>query len=358
MGHSPAAVPTAAALPALSLRASVSAAAEALLAPLDAARAALLRALGPLARPFILSRELRVSANATLIVLGALVGTLLAPLWLVVLGPVVWGVPHVLADVRYLIARPGLHRRPAVLLAGGLPLIGTLAGYGLRATLIGVAGALLVARGVSPARRAAGLALTAALSAVAWRVPYAADLTFSHVHHFIGVGAWYLWRRRDARLHWVPLALLALASVALLAGLGDATVAGPHGRATPLPGIDLAWYVPRYAPVANATLGARLVLLFTFAQAVHYGTWLRLVPEEDRAQHTPRSFRQSFRALGADLGVLLVALAAVFALGITAWATLDLTRAREVYFQFAALHAHVELIALAVLWAERTRVRA
>ena len=56
-------------------------------------------------------RGLRVLVLASISVVIAFVGALFAPMLLLALGPIALGVPHLLSDVRYLIARPGLHRR-------------------------------------------------------------------------------------------------------------------------------------------------------------------------------------------------------------------------------------------------------
>lgn len=55
-------------------------------------------------------------------VLGALVGSGVWPLWMLAVGPIVLGVPHVVSDVRYLVAKPGYHRRAEWCVVVGLPL--------------------------------------------------------------------------------------------------------------------------------------------------------------------------------------------------------------------------------------------
>ena len=54
-------------------------------------------------------RRLALAATLTLAVL--------APRWTLALGPIVLGVPHLLADARYLVVRPGYHRRTSIFLA-------------------------------------------------------------------------------------------------------------------------------------------------------------------------------------------------------------------------------------------------
>ena len=99
----------------------------------------------------------------------------------------------------------------------------------------------------------------------------------------------------------------------------------------------------------------RLVLLYAFAQAVHYWAWLRLIPEEDRVRETPRTFRKSWRALHDDLGPYLLVGAGVGLLGLAAWSVFDLASARIEYLRFVRFHAVLELAALSVLWVEGWR---
>jgi hypothetical protein len=98
--------------------------------------------------------------------------------------------------------------------------------------------------------------------------------------------------------------------------------------------------------------GGRLVALYAFAQAVHYTIWLRLVPEEDRAQPTPRPFAASLRALVADLGPWVCALAACGTVAFAAYALVDVFAARDAYLRFAIFHGHMELAAAALLFVE------
>src|SRR5262245_27844398 len=78
-----------------------------LLAPLDALRSRLLLVLAPRARSLVVDRSVRVAAVASLLLVIAYVSASVVPIWVVALGPIVWGIPHILSDIRYLVARPG-----------------------------------------------------------------------------------------------------------------------------------------------------------------------------------------------------------------------------------------------------------
>ena len=158
---------------------------------------------------------------------------------------------------------------------------------------------------------------------------------------------WWFWRPRSG---WLPIlipALFVLGSAALLLGW-----------LSPL--TNAAWLAPADLPPSSylATLsgglaepwGLRLVLLFAFAQAVHYGVWLRLIPEDDRKQPTPRPFVATFRALRQDMGGLVLLVAAMLAAGLAAWAVFDLAEARTGYLRLALFHGYLELAACAILF--------
>ena len=103
----------------------------------DALRGALLRGFGPWARPLLVRREVRAAWWGAALVCVSLAATAVVPMWLLALGPIVWGVPHVLSDVRYLVVRAGDHRRVAVAAPMVLGLVASALGGGLRAAVAG-----------------------------------------------------------------------------------------------------------------------------------------------------------------------------------------------------------------------------
>ena len=329
-----------------------SAAISAPIAAADWLRRRWLRLLGGLARPIVRRRELRVALMFSALISTAALATLLAPLWLLILGPLVWGVPHLVADIRYLVVRTGYHRRPLLWLVAGAPLLWTALGGQLVWGFVGAVLAALVAR-AGAGRRALTAALLAGCGALLVSLGRTGDVVFAHAHNFIAVGLWLLWRPRAGRLHWVPLALLAAASLFIVSepALRLAQASGGlewfGGR------MSLNYQLWRLSPELAPQLGVRLVLLFCFAQMIHYAVWLQLLPDEDRERATPPTFRASYEDLRRDLGGPGLALAAVLALGIAVWAVFDLMHASHGYFRMARFHGHLEVIAGVVLLLER-----
>lgn len=327
------------------------------IASLDRARLALFRALGPLAPPLVRSRELRVAAFGTAGILVALALTALAPLWLLALGPIVLGVPHAASDLRYLVHRPGLHRRAPFWLLVAAPLALLTITVDVRWGLAAAIGGALAARG-SIGRRALVVAIAAGALALAWQGPYVAALVAAHAHNFVAVGLWLAWRRRRTWLHAIPVAAFVLGCAAILGGALDPVVAAARGWDGSVGGTDAWSHLASLAPGWSEPWGARMVLLFAFAQSVHYAIWVRLVPEEDRARETPRTFAASLREWRKDTGAPVVAVTIAVCVGIAAWALFDLAAARDGYLRGVISHGYLELAVVAWLAVEGRALRA
>ena len=328
---------------------------ERLLLPADAIRAwtyrAFGRVLGPSLGRFMREREQRVALLGALGIATALALAIGAPLWLLAIGPIVLGVPHVLSDLRYLWVQQDLHRNRRIwLLVVPLLIVGTATAevsWGLAAAALG-----LFAVPSTRGRRLVGLLVLAPLLAVSLSWPGPTNLAFAHLHNLIAVGLWwFIWPRRE-RWHYVVLALLVAATVALSLGLFDRVVVGAHAAiAGPATGHPFGYYAYTLAPFAEPVMATRLVILFAFAQSVHYLSWLRLIPEDARTRRSPRPFASTYRALREELGLVVLGLATLGALGVAIWAALDLAAARDGYLRAAIGHGHLELAAAAVLFA-------
>ena len=191
-------------------------------------------------------------------------------------------------------------------------------------------------------RLGVGLSAAGLVAAAALTEPWS-SLIMAHAHNLVAVALFWAWRGRIRAWHLVPIAAFALGYGGLLAGLFD----GLALETSMPPGLGLARWREWLAP-GLGTLGPRLVLAFAFAQGVHYGVWLRLVPDEDRARETSRTVRRTFRELFDDCG-WLVGAAAIATLVFCAWGLRDLYGARDGYLSFARFHGSLEL-AVAALW--------
>jgi hypothetical protein len=331
-----------------------------LLAPVDAMRSAVLRAASratpTVGRRLFADRDARVVLYGVLATATALALAVLTPLWLLALGPVVLGVPHLMADARYLVVRPGLHRRVPFLVAVLAPLVLVWLWPTLAAGLVGVLGAIVVARGALVKKALLAL-VWAALFAGALALGRTGDVLFAHLHNFVAVGRWWAWTGKRRPMHGLVLLAFALGLAFCFFGPAVDIVWKMHAFAAPGSGLDLGREVRSLSPVSDPTLGVRFVLAFAFAQSVHYAVWLRVLPEDDRARPGMRSFASSWNALLADMGIVPVALAGAVLVGLHAWALSDPAAARDGYLRLAISHGHLELAVIALLLVEGVRPR-
>jgi hypothetical protein len=313
---------------------------------LDRVRSRALRATMPWVRPAYLRLDRRVALYGAIMCALALSLVSLVPAWVIALGPVFLGIPHILADVRYLVLRPGLHRRWVLLGSLALSVGLASAGLGVRGALLGALAAAICSRG-SHVRRGLALGAGGVALLLAARNPYLADFVFLHAHNGVALLFFVAWRPRRSGWFLVPIAC-ALGGAALIA---SGALDGAFFRVTPPRGFDVDTLSLQLSPSADGTWAMRFALLYAFGQSVHYVVWLRLVPEESRGSG-PRSYRQSLRALGRDVGsvVLIVALGSAVALFV--YAAYDLALARTRYLQAAFFHGYLELPALAILFVE------
>ena len=56
------------------------------------------------------------------------------------------------------------------------------------------------------------------------------DLAFVHLHNFVAVAIWVLWRRHESRLHWIFTALFFGATAAIALGAAAPLLARTGGR--------------------------------------------------------------------------------------------------------------------------------
>ena len=325
--------------------------------PLDRIRGALLRAIGRSGRMFLARRSARVVAIAALGLVSTFLLAFLAPLWAFALGPIVLGVPHLLADVRYLVVQRGLHRRSALACSVGIPIVlGTIEGSPVLGLSAGF-GAIVFAH-ASRSRAKVGrvllLAGWVAVIAIVARHRATASLVLLHGHNVLAVVVFLLAFARS-RLVGVIVALgFTGAALAVIGGVCDPWLF--HATTGPRTGLDFGGMLDAIAPIPDPILATRLAILFVFAQGFHYLVWLRIVPEEARERPGLRSFASSLRALQRDMGKPALALFALFAVVIAARATFSLEAARLLYLRAAGFHGYLE-VALALLFAIEGRSR-
>ncbi|MFO0600531.1 MAG: hypothetical protein U0228_34810 [Myxococcaceae bacterium] len=305
---------------------------------IDRVRASAYRLATPWLGGLWANRDRRVAWMGLVSVTFSFALTVIAPMWLLALGPVLLGVPHLVADARYLVAQPKLHERGPLAWVAVLPLLATGFGAPPVVSLLVLACAVALAR-ASVTKRIFGAVAWLGLSALSLGWPTEFLFAFLHLHNVVAIAWWWALHGRRTRLSWAVPALVAVGTLAILSGALDPLI----NWSTPATATSLPDFIASNAPFVATPMGTRLVLSFAFLQSVHYAMWLRLVPEDARARPAPRPFRETWRALVADFGAPMLAAFTLIALAITAWGAVDLAQARLGYLNLAAFHGYLEL---------------
>ncbi len=320
-------------------------------------------------RSLLLEKQQRVPALLLAHAGVALLLAVIAPTLLLIVGPLVLGVPHVLSDLRYLVLRPALSRGLRWLLLGGcgalfaVRLLELLGLRGLARLELGTAGLLalgvvvLGAPRLKSARTLGALLLIASLSGAALLWPRGARLCLSHAHNVVALALWALvFCRSRRRALLVSVSILGAALLLLSTPL--AWWGFRHGLPAAF-GLHAFAAVAALAPgIANTTLALGVVSSFAFLQSVHYAVWLHAVPQEATRGDATLTFRMSLRSLVADFGKPVLLLVSLLVVAVPLAGLLAPLRVQGAYLSLSAFHAYLELAALALVWVRAGQSRA
>lgn len=267
--------------------------------------------------------------------------SLLAPTLMLLAAPLLLGVPHVAADVRFLVLRPRLPLAAAAAIFGPLLSMTVLrvldlaGGSAVRSRLDVTLGVLAILGGVAIAPTRPKPLLVAWLAggaAVALTWPSQALVALVHGHNAVAVALVVAWSGFGAG-RALAFAGLVVGVVALL-GSGSLE---PLSIAPTL-GLRLDDVAESLAPGLSLDAARRVALVFAFGQALHFAAWLHLIPRS----RTGGSLRDDF---GKEALIPLVALCVLVPMA----ALLDPVGVRKAYLSLVSFHAWLELAALAYL---------
>jgi len=318
---------------------------------LDAARQWLLKRSAAVTAPFIRDRNQRVVAFALIAFLLAFAGTALAPGYMLLLGPVIVGVPHLFFEARYLFFQHAQLRRIA--LVGVLAMQSALVFAGVGIYTLGLATlAALAVTGSLSSKKALAIGAVSLLAAAGAIVgPDWSRFLLLHVHNCVPIIVWLLWRERPRWASIAVTALFATGIVLIFAGAcDDLSLRRPFG--------DAVFSITKITDAVAAGFGGewrhRFLLFFCFTQAAHYAIWLRLIPEEARDRPTPRSWRMSWHAFKRDASSMVARLCILGSIAVPLVAFgFGVVRTRALYVTASEFHATVEAILIAVVFVRR-----
>lgn len=316
---------------------------------LDSVRHRVLRRGARMFAPFIRDRDRRVIAGALLACATALGGAALAPGYVLLLGPVLLGMPHLFFEARYLFFQHADLRRAALVAILVAQSVLVFAGIGIYTLGVACIAALAVT-GMLATRRGLALALLAVLVEAAALVgPDWSRFLLLHGHNCLALAVWLAWRKRPTRVSIAVAACFVAGTVAIAIGCFDGLpLRRPFGEAT----FSITHITDAVAAGFGGPWRKRLLVFFLFAQAFHYAVWLRLIPEEARPRETPRTWRASWQAFKADAGAATARLTVALSLAVPLAALVGgLVRTRALYVTASEFHATVEAILVAVVLA-------
>ena len=288
------------------------------------------------------------------VVPAAAIAAVLWPLWTYALTLALFGLPHVLVELRYVDERfaARLPRRFATFLVGGLGAVvllrmcalgdvGTSVG---RATLELLCGAVLVASAALLMARVRALpgAVGAAVLVGGALVDPAATLVGLAILHNLTPVAFLAerlrGRARRRALFAAAVAFGVVPALLLLVDLPATTTSGPFD--TGALDAHLPAFVP--LPLLGGPFADRLFTVATYLQCLHYAAVLHVLPVLGGAAETKGRFL-SWPGV-SHFRVAIVAVTTVLFAGFV-W---HFAGARSVYSVFAALHSWLELPLLAL----------
>jgi hypothetical protein len=318
---------------------------------LDTARTWLLRRTSPISRIVIRNRDLRVVITAAAICSLSLCGVTFAVGFSLLLGPIVFGMPHLFAEARYLFFQRGC--RQSALLCGvlALQILSVVTSHGIQTLGVACFVAILSTCDREKAHVWWMLLFAALVQLVCLTAPAKSRFVLLHAHNCVPILVWLFWRRRSTATSIAVPMIFGVAATLILAG-------GLDGFPLHTPLRDEVFSLSKIADaVGGGAPGAwrrRWLFFFGFSQAVHYSIWLRLIPEEARARETPRSFAASWAACTVDFGRPTAVFMVVATLGVPMLAlAFGAVRVRSLYVTLSEFHATLEAVLISVLWTRR-----
>lgn len=289
-----------------------------------------------------------------------------------VIGPLIFGIPHLLSTYRYI---PRFTGDSAKVRYRGMIFCGMAALFLCRiifpswsssgafpeivAVLIGASGMRWLSGDKISKYITASLGIMLLIVALNWS-PLVTVGFLALAHNFVAFFYWIVSARSnsDRPLHaWAAFALFAAATAFILTGGADGLVA-IGGAFAPISAIPrLSGVVPHqiarqiYPFGGSEVMLDRVIAAAALGQSLHYFVWLKAIPEELQKSSVPFTFRRGFRLAVNDIGITAV-MAVGIATGLLLVGAVVLPAlARQVYLCLAAAHGYLELGALPAILA-------
>jgi hypothetical protein len=320
-------------------------------------------------RAIYCDRARRLACLFALSLTLSLCASLFFPLAVLIIGPILYGFPHLVASFRYVgeEVSPGKLWAPihlfSVLFAAvasvrilidlrilALPHFLVANFPELLSLVVTWAGCLLLFC-LNRRHRWLGPLLFSPLLFFSWWLPMGTLGILILLHNYAGFFYWIRSARpgREKKVAWFATLAFCGTNVLLFLGAFDALygLAGFQSEVAfaQMDFIQIGQMIFPWS--ADGALWLHGTVAYAFGQSVHYFVWLKAIPDEQRESEIPTSFRRTARTASRDFGSLYFKLAVVFVVaGACLWLIVPIALARTLYFAISGYHTYLELIGL------------
>ena len=335
-------------------------------------------------RPYFYNRSRRLLLLFLIATLFTLTLSVALPLWVLLIGPLLWGVPHIFSSVRYFHyalsngQTPGaveISRRRFFTFGAIFLILLAVFAYRLLITAdyfgtstpqlsewkgsdfvelfaTGITffiGALIYRK--SPSKIFGGLALLIPFAAIFLRYPIATIGAMVLIHNFVAFIYWIIASKTSSerRVAWLAFAAVSILTALIFMGALDSFyrfLAPAHIlNFAKLSISDTGKLIAPWSQQEKLWLHA--CVAFAFGQSMHYFVWLKAIPDQYHYHDAPTSFRQSWGLLRSDFGKSLATVLILLTIGsVVFWSFLSFQQARLIYFCLASYHGYLEIAGL------------
>ena len=324
---------------------------NAIVQSLDSCRVSLLRlTLKPkLLRALYSQTHSRLAVGMLLTCAMTLPLAFLRPEFLLAMGPLIFGYPHLIASYRF---TPELKCFALFLvmtaLAVGLHVteFGQPLPFGVWQMVVATLTLVFVRRGQLMSV-GLGIAVCAVMVKLAWLEPVLFVGGSLLLHNWVAFFYWIKDSRNSSRRSVAMLSTLLFLMIHLLVldGSLDAWIPMIDGQVQFMGNVEnTAWMLASWS--TDAMVWYRFLVLYVFGLSVHYFVWLRAIPESRKVSEHPSSFRLIAEDLKLSLGKKVLLFTSILCLGGMILWLISMPLGAKVYFEIAILHGSLELMFL------------
>lgn len=304
--------------------------------------------------------------------------SLFAPVWIAILGPIFYGLPHIVSSLRYSgvrqVSAPARAYFIALWVSVTFLRIATdmqwfeltsffFFDFEIAAMTLAMLGFVFIAHPITFWNLTLGSAIAGSLVYFSWNYPLWLAAFLLLAHNFIGFFYWIAQAatKRDRTVAVISFSIFCVLVTLILFGQFDFL----YKMLTPHVFVD--WANMDYSELGKSLAPwsqdhrewFHFFVAYVFSQSLHYFVWLKAIPEQQLSQETPISFRLSYQQLqksfGKNLWIFLLG-ACLGSLGI--WFFFQMAEARLLYFAIASYHGFHEFAGLPFLLPRSTKALA